>query len=199
MAIEFGANRELSVNTGLQGVAFMMLCRILLKCFFAVACSLGSGAIAQVATEFPGPTGAPRGIAAGPDGNLWFAQDAPDAIGRVTPAGVVTLFTAGVTIGAFPEVIVLGPDGNLWFAEQAGRIGRITPTGVVTEFSTGITGKPAGITVGPDGNLWFTEIVGDRIGRITTAGVVTEFSTGITANSQPYGITAGPDGNLWFT
>jgi streptogramin lyase len=164
-----------------------------------LACALGSVAIAQVATEFPGSTGAPRGIASGPDGNVWFAQDGPDAIGRVTPAGVVTLFTAGISVGANPERIVLGPDGNLWFAEEAGRIGRITPAGVVTEFSAGITGKPAGITVGPDGNLWFTEIVGDKIGRITTTGVVTEFSTGITPSSQPYGITAGPDGNLWFT
>src|SRR5439155_25862858 len=31
-------------------------------------------------------------IAAGPDGNLWFTEPAPNRIGRITPAGVVTEF-----------------------------------------------------------------------------------------------------------
>ena len=155
-------------------------------------------AAAQVATEISLGSGAPRGITAGPDGDVWFGVDAVDAIGRVTPGGVVTLFTARITNPAFPESIVLGPDGNLWFSEESGRIGRITPTGVVTEFTAGITpgSSPAGITVGPDGNLWFTELTGNRIGRITTAGVVTEFTVG--APSSPWGITVGPDGNFWF-
>ena len=123
-------------------------------------------------------------------------------IGRITPLGVVTEFSAGITGGAKPLGITAGPDGNLWFTEQIGnRIGRITPLGVVTEFSTGISAgaTPGGITAGPDGNLWFTEFDGNRIGRITPLGVVTEFSAGITAGAEPFGITAGPDGNLWFT
>jgi streptogramin lyase len=158
-------------------------------------------AAAQVATEYT-VTGAARRVTAGPDGNIWFVQDAPDAIIRVTPAGVMTFFTTGLTLPALPESITVGPDGNLWFTEQAGnRIGRITTSGVITEFSTGITAnsEPSVITAGPDGNLWFTERLGPRIARITTAGVVTEFGTGITPGSEPYSITAGPDGNLWFT
>ena len=123
-------------------------------------------------------------------------------IGRITTAGVVTEFSAGITVGALPRDITAGPDGNLWFTEYNGnRIGRITPSGVVTEFSVGLSPatQPNGITVGPDGNLWFTELSGDRIGRITPAGVITEFSTGITANASPFMITVGPDDNLWFT
>jgi hypothetical protein len=74
----------------------------------------------------------PFGIAAGPDGNLWFAESNIDRIGRITPLGVVTEFGVGITAGATPAGITAGPDGNLWFAEQGGdRIGRIT-TGVVT-------------------------------------------------------------------
>jgi streptogramin lyase len=154
------------------------------------------------AVEFPVPASptsvGPRGIAAGPDGNLWVAADG-GAIIRVTPAGVPTEFTAGLTSGSRPLDIAAGPDGALWFTEQAGRIGRITPAGAIAEFSSGISpgALPSGIAAGPDGNLWFTELVGNRIGRITPAGVVTEFA--VSPLAQPRSIIAGPDGDLWFT
>lgn len=143
----------------------------------------------------------PRGITAGPDGNLWFTEASGDRVGRITPAGAVTEFSAGISSGSYPAGITRGPDGNLWFTESVGnRIGRITPAGTVTEFSAGISAGsyPEGIAAGPDGNLWFTEAIGDRIGRITPAGVVTEFSAGIGGSYDPEGIVAGPDGNLWF-
>jgi hypothetical protein len=154
----------------------------------------------------------PRGIALGPDGNVWFAAfAAPGRIGRITPGGTVTEFTGGVTPGfsanSQPVDITPGPDGNLWFTEQGagGRIGRITPAGVVTEFSalTPVR-QPALIASGPDGSLWFTEQAGPgAIGRITTAGTVTEFAAGstpgFTAGRAPTGITTGADGNVWFT
>jgi virginiamycin B lyase len=59
---------------------------------------------------------------------LWFAEQAGDAIGRITTTGVVTEFTAGITRpGAAPFGIATGPDGNLWFTEITGnRIGSIT-------------------------------------------------------------------------
>jgi len=153
------------------------------------------------------------GITAGPDGNLWFTEFDGNRIGRITPAGVVTEFSAGISAGAYPYGITAGPDGNLWFTEYySNRIGRITPAGAVTEFSAGISADTVrvNITAGPDGNLWFTAtsyydlqgnrfITEDRIGRITTSGVVTEFSAGISAGASPFGIAAGPDGNLWFT
>jgi streptogramin lyase len=140
-------------------------------------------------------------IATGPDGNLWFAEDTGNRIGRITPSGTVTEFNVP-TAHSNPEGITAGPDGNLWFTEYTfDKIGRITPAGIVTEFATGITpgSSPNGITAGPDGNLWFTEDSGNRIGRITPSGTVTEFSSGITAFSRPFGIAAGADGNLWFT
>jgi virginiamycin B lyase len=164
----------------------------------------------QVTEWDAGPLILPYDIVAGPDGNLWYTKQGDytnhgqGAIGRITPTGVVTEFTAGIPAGTLPFAIVVGPDGNLWFTENDGdSVARITPSGVVTRFTAGITAnaKPGGIVVGPDGNLWFTErggVVG-RIGRITTAGVVTEFSAGITAGSQPARIAVGPDGNLWFT
>jgi streptogramin lyase len=113
----------------------------------------------------------PDGIAVGPDGNLWFTEYAGNRIGRITPAGAVTEFSAGITAGSQPDQIAAGPDGNLWFTETRGnRVGRITPAGAVTEFSAGITAGSGtgGIAAGRDGNLWFTEYAGNRIGRIST-------------------------------
>src|SRR5512140_2405740 len=165
---------------------------------------LSSGAVrAQSVTEFNITGGAtPTSITTGPDGNLWFAEEIANRVGRITPLGAVTEFGAGTSAFAFPTGITAGPDGNLWFTESgANQIGRITPLGVVTEFSAGITpfAQPVDIAAGSDGNLWFTEPAANRIGRITPLGAVTEFSGGITPLAQPANITAGPDGNLWFT
>src|ERR1035441_9234346 len=167
----------------------------------AVVCS------AQVTfTEYPGPTtptfesgDALEYITLGPDGNLWFTENyafgVPTQIGRITPSGVMTLFS--IPSGSSEGGITAGPDGNVWFTEyRAGKSGRITPAGVITEFSIPSGGNPQDITLGPDGNLWFTDALA-KIGKITPAGVITEFS--IPSGGNPQDITLGPDGNLWFT
>ncbi len=138
-------------------------------------------------------------ITRGPDGNLWFAEEFGDNIGRITTSGVITEFTIP-TVGSFSRGITAGPDGNLWFTELAGtKIGRITTSGVITEFTVPTANsQPQIIKAGPDGNLWFNEYYGNKIGQITTSGVITEFTIP-TTGSQPWSITAGPDGNLWFT
>ena len=58
--------------------------------------SLAGCALGQILTEFPVPTANafPYGIAAGPDGNLWFAEFNANRIGRITWAGVVTEFSS---------------------------------------------------------------------------------------------------------
>src|SRR3954469_8907745 len=78
---------------------------VALAAFLAVmACP--AGASAQSITEFsagitpgttPGRMGAtPYGIAAGPDGNLWFTEFNGNRVARITPAGVVTEFSKGI-------------------------------------------------------------------------------------------------------
>jgi streptogramin lyase len=151
--------------------------------------------------EFVIPTsnGGPIGITSGPDGNVWFAEQDGNKIGRITTSGVITEFSLPAA-GSSPQRITAGPDGTLWFTERSGnRIGRITTNGLITEFTVPTAdSEPWGITAGPDGNLWFTEWTGNQIGRMTTEGVVTEFSIP-TPGSSPFEITTGPDGNLWFT
>jgi len=139
-------------------------------------------------------SGVDSGLAAGPDGSIWFTDTVGHSIGRITPAGVVTIFPLPPG-GQLTGGITAGPDGNLWFTEAfSGTIGTMTPDGLVTEFPVSID-SPRRITTGSDGNLWFTG--GNIIGRITPTGVVTEFSLP-GPGTFSVGITAGPDGNLWF-
>src|SRR5947209_1823702 len=80
------------------------------------------------------------GIAAGPDGDVWFAdQGTTKAVGRIDPAmQKIDEFdhTDGLNGGSEPAAIAAGSDGNLWFADQGATkaIGRITPVGAINEY-----------------------------------------------------------------
>jgi streptogramin lyase len=151
-------------------------------------------------TEFPVPmAGTLVGIAAGPDGNVWFT-DLADRIGRITPAGSISVFTAGISQNTLPYDITTGPDGNLWFTGLGGRVGRITTAGTVTEFSAGITAnsEPKQIRTGPDGNLWFTEGFGNRIARVNIElppVVTTDAASGIGSESATLNGSVNPLGS----
>src|SRR2546426_12682779 len=96
-------------------------------------------AISQFALPTTGAE--PTAIAAGPDGNLWFTEFAGNQIGRMTPAGGLTVYplTAG---NSGPRGMTAGPDGNLWFTERtANQIGRITPPGTIAEVAVPAPGR----------------------------------------------------------
>ncbi len=87
--------------------------------------SIGRITTGGVVTNYTG-TGItnPQGIAAGPDGALWFTNG-NNSIGRITTGGVVTNYT-GTGISN-PQGIAAGPDGALWFTNYGNdSIGRIT-------------------------------------------------------------------------
>jgi streptogramin lyase len=135
---------------------------------------IGRITTAGVVTEFPlSPFAQPLGIAAGPDGALWFA-DADAKIGRITTAGVITEFPVPA---ANPRSITAGPDGNLWFTETTysfvdnpatGRIGRISTSGVVTEFPI-----PTANSIPPPSLPARTARCGSPRGQIIAASAVT--------------------------
>jgi streptogramin lyase len=88
---------------------------------------IGRITTAGVITEYPlDVTMAPRWIAAGPDGALWFTEEYAKAIRRITTAGVITPYVTDTMPASVPSGITAGPDGALWFTEPTGRrIGRI--------------------------------------------------------------------------
>jgi CSLREA domain-containing protein len=156
-----------------------------------------------VINEFPAVRHiGPYDLTAGPDGNLWFTDQANNAIGEFNPVThVVNEFTL-LTPSGLPKGITVGPDCELWFVDAANNnIGEIDPTThVISEFPIPTSYSfPEAIAPGPDGNLWFTESEGNQIGEINpTTHTISELALP-TLNNGPNGITTGPDGNLWFT
>ena len=148
-------------------------------------------------TTFSSPEILPSALAAGPDGNMWFAYQ--KGFGRITPGGQITTFSVQMD---FPNGLAAGPDGNLWLTARqdtgVDRIIRISTNGQITEFPipTHASG-PLGIAAGSDGGMWFTEYFGKKIGRIGLGGGIVEFP--LPSERPPIAITQGPDGNAWFT
>ena len=117
------------------------------------------------------------GIAAGPDGNMWFTgatgNNGKTYVSKITPYGQIEEYPT-TSQGAG---ITAGPDGNVWFTEPwKGLIGKVTMTGNVTEYKIPKVVKnsspqyqDAGIVAGPDGNLWFTEPMRSKIGEVVLA------------------------------
>lgn len=160
-------------------------------------------------------------LAAGADGNVWFSCSRERSgakgramIGRITPQGKVTEFSAGIPGGAGIRDLVAGADGSLWFTlsgaayppskSRPSAIGRITTSGVVTLFRTGLRKRsaPGEIVAGSDGNLWFTDDAYSQppeLGRVTPEGAITEFPTGLKPPLGLGGLAIGADGNAWFT
>ena len=169
---------------------------------------LASGGVVEYAVPNPSPSGSTcagcdiaslSGIAAGPDGNVWYFDVGQKLVGRVSPNGSITQFPVPGT-GSGSEAIAGGADGNIWMVARSDMNGpdwilKVSPAGVVTKYPLANGVGPEGITWGPDGNIWFTEFWTGRVGRMAPAGVITEFSL---PTPNPRGIVTGPDHNLWI-
>ena len=98
------------------------------------------------------------GIAAGPDGALWFTNSGNNSIGRISTAGVVSNYTGHEHLSG-PQGITAGSDGALWFTNTGNNsIGRITTAGGGHRLR-GKRHRISGLDpAGPDGALWFTNL-----------------------------------------
>jgi len=147
------------------------------------------------------------GIAAAPDGTLWFAETSPSIgrIGRLVPDTALDEF-ALPEYESEPVGITVDGDGTPWFTENAAsRIASIDPVSFqFTEHDIPTAAsEPVGIVFGPNCSgsavpgpyIWFAEHHGGKLGCFAAGGGFTE----VPVASPPYGITVGPDGNIWFT
>jgi len=163
------------------------------------------------AVEYSTPTSysSPLDLTKGPDGAIWFTEQAAHQIGRITTSGTITEYAvpgAGQYSyqQALPWAITAGGDGNLWFTDNNSSdqsVDSITTNGTVTRHSIH---RPNGfrnlfsIVWGPDGNLWAPDNQANQIARFTPAGVETDFAIPTFGGNAQY-IANGPDGALWFT
>jgi virginiamycin B lyase len=160
--------------------------------------TIGFALLGPLITEFKLSNGVtPSQIASGPDGSIWYADNAHGIVGSFSPQTL----QAGPLVSAVPAfAIAPGPaySGQVWLAQQAS-VRIVATTGTAgTQYSAGITGPVNGIALGADGNQWFTDDGSNSIGQITPSGGVTEFTL-VSASGGPSGITSGSDNALWFT
>jgi uncharacterized protein (TIGR03437 family) len=143
-------------------------------------------------TEFPVSAGGgwpPGGIAAGPDGNLWFAQGHANSIGRLSTSGVLTEYTVPTTDG-FPIDVTVGSDGNVWFSEaNASRIGRVNlvaPAPTIESFAPALGGVGTSVIINGTSFTGATSVTFNGV----MAAFVINSDTKITA-TVPTGATTG--------
>jgi len=173
---------------------------------YTLPAAAASDAYLPTLTQYPagvGPTAGngaqPQELAVGPDGNLWYTDEAsgvfkfsPKTLAPLACSSASPVIGCEVSANAVsPNDIVAGPDGAMWFTQSAGgnprggqsyfpaSIGRITAAGSYSSYPVPASARSVpdldAIALGPNGNLWFTETALGRIGEITptVAGPVT--------------------------
>jgi virginiamycin B lyase len=136
-----------------------------------------------------------RGIAVGPDGNLWVSDAGGNQVHRITPAGTAASLPIPLPMGVNARGIARGADGNMWVADFStpGGVVRVTTGGVATRFPVP-TGSPIDVIAGSDGNIWYAG-QGTAVGKVTPGGVATPY---VAKGVDPFGIALGPDGAVWY-
>jgi streptogramin lyase len=122
-----------------------------------------------------------NGIALGPDGNLWVAEEFNDTVAQVSPAGTVL---AHYPVGDGPTTVTTGPGGRVWVAVTgADKLVWFDATSASpTAHDVPTTGLsacgPAALVSGGDGRMYFSLPSADgtcnggtsRLGSVTDAG-----------------------------
>lgn len=136
----------------------------------------------------------PRGIAAGPDGNLWFTEYNGGKIGKMSPLGELLAEYPAPYPGQ-PWGITDGIDGRVWFTLQAGFVVAMDASGN-SKKSRRTKSSATWIETAPNGSMWFVE--SGYIGRVNIQGRISEFPA---PGAYAFGsdLAIGPDGNIWFT
>jgi PKD repeat protein len=108
-----------------------------------------------------------RGLAVGPDGNVWTGEFDRGMIACIRPDGNLLHEYPVPTPGSQPYSLAIGPDGSIWFTDdQLNQIGRVTLQGQFSLYPipTANSGV-ADIAAGPGNTLWFTEGAANKVGK----------------------------------
>jgi sugar lactone lactonase YvrE len=152
----------------------------------------------------------PAAIAVDSNGNICVADQGPQSIRRITPAGAVTT-VAGSSPTNYALGMAIDSSNNIYIAEMFGhRITKLTPSGVKTLFSgSGTAGsadgtssaaqfnRPGALTIDATGTIYVADTDNNRIRKVTSNGAVTTLSLPVTLG-QPLGVVAELNGKLYI-
>jgi YD repeat-containing protein len=134
---------------------------------------------------------APTGLAFGPDGSLYIADDGNDRVRRVRPDGGVTAFAGqggkleysgdgGKAVSAQLSLLrglAVGPGGDVFIAQNGFNqcVRRVGPDGILTKFMGGMSGKAAlrtacAVAAASDGAVYVADGDGCRVWRVGMDG-----------------------------
>jgi len=175
----------------------------------------------QIFTEFKIPwVGDMWGIAADPQGIIWFTQYSGK--GNVNPGGAIVMGGSGrivrfdiatknftsiqvPTNSSFPLRLTLDQRGRVWFTELLGnKIGVYDPSSnLMREYliPTNSSG-PTDLAFDSQGNLWFSESYVRQLGKFSPQNQsFTEYPLGAETASQivssPVGLAVDKEGKVW--
>ena len=144
----------------------------------------------------------PVGIALGPDGSLYIADQNNSRVRRVTPAGIMTTVAGTGTSGYngddipattaqlnAPSDVAVGPDGSLYIADMNNnRVRKVSPAGIIsTVAGTGVNGFfggenglatntpvpfPIAVAFRADGVLYISVSSHNRIRTVDRTGII---------------------------
>ena len=142
----------------------------------------------------------PHDVAAGPNGEVWYAGQGAGVAGRLNPVnGEIERVALGKN--AAPHGVIVGPDGAPWFTDGGqNAIVRVDPITKAVQRWQLPSDKPyANLnTAAFDGKtrIWFTGQSGvyGRLDPKTGEMKVWDAPKG----QGPYGISATPKGDIWF-
>ncbi|HVU00645.1 MAG TPA: hypothetical protein VHE30_02805 [Polyangiaceae bacterium] len=158
----------------------------------------------QTVPEDPKVVGA-YGIAAGPDGNLWFTENETSAVGRLTPFGAVTEFPLLPSVYSRHPVDIQLHDGKLYFIENysADVILAMSKDGETFDpypspFLRANEMLAAGLAFRFDYSTWIGGY-GNLVTRVARNHVTTcDLAGSGTSPVQPFSLVTAPTGNVWF-
>ncbi len=134
------------------------------------------------------------GLAAGPNGNIYIADDNTNAVDELTPSGTLTSFVKGLLT---PVGLVFDSNGDLYVAENFGGVDEVTPAGDVIDIADGAQfDDPSGIAIDKSGNIYVSNYGNGTVVEVTPAGAVTLFAAGF---DGPYGLAFNAAGDLFVS
>jgi RHS repeat-associated protein len=141
----------------------------------------------------------PYGVAVGPDGSIYIAENTTHRIRRVAPDGIITTIAGTGSEGflgdngpatqaliGFPLGVAVGPDGSVYIAAY-GRIRKVGPDGIISTVAGGgptgnfVDGVPAtqvdidvqGLTMGADGVVYLVGGQAGYVKKVSPDGIIT--------------------------